>query len=171
MNQYFSLLRFQMSYYAQDNWRISPKLTLNFGLRDDTVTPWTERSNRLAGFSPRNGGQLIAVGTDPEFPGNHITNGRYTNFGPRFGFSYALNSRTVLRGGFGIFYAFENNTSNVNQAVNAPFHGSLVTTNSATNFNGASHISDGFSADRPDLYPDGEYKLCLLPPQLQESFC
>jgi hypothetical protein len=72
VTQYFSLIRFQMSYYAQDNWRVSPKLTLNFGLRDDTVTPWTERQNRLAGFSTRNGGQLIPVGTDPEFPGNHI---------------------------------------------------------------------------------------------------
>lgn len=163
VNQYFSLMRFQLSYYVQDNWRVSPKLTLNFGLRDDTVTPWTERSNRLAGFSTRNGGQLIPVGRDPEFPGNHITNGRYTNFGPRFGFSYAVTPRTVLRGGFGIFYAFENNTSNVNQAVNAPFHGSLVTTNSATNFSGASRISDGFPADRPELYPTANTNFVYYP--------
>lgn len=153
VNQYFSLLRFQTSYYAQDNWRVSSKLTLNFGLRDDTVTPWTERSDRLAGFSPLNGGQLIPVGTDPAFPSNHVTKGRYTNFGPRFGFSYALNSRTVLRGGAGIFYAFQNNTSNVNQATNAPYHGSLPTNNSAGNFAGATRISDGFSAARPILYP------------------
>ena len=153
VNQFFSLIRFQTSYYVQDNWRVSPKLTLNFGLRDDTVTPWTERSNRLAGFSPLNGGQLIPVGSDPAFPGNHITNGRYTNFGPRFGFSYSLNSRTVLRGGAGIFYAFQNNTSNVNQAVNAPFHGSLVATNSSSNYAAAAPISAGFPADRPTLYP------------------
>ena len=163
VNQYFSLIRFQLSYYVQDNWRVTPKLTLNYGLRDDTVTPWTERHNRLAGFSPRNGGTLLAVGSDPEFPGNHITNGRYTNFGPRAGFSYQLNQRTVLRGGFGIFYAFENNTSNVNQAVNAPFHGSLVTTNSATNFAGASRISDGFSADRPTLFPTANTNFVYYP--------
>lgn len=163
VNQFFSLLRFQISYYAQDNWRVTPKLTLNFGLRDDTVTPWTERSNRLAGFSPDNGGQLIPVGTDPRFPGNHITVGRYTNFGPRFGFSYQLNARTVVRGGVGIFYAFENNTSNVNQAVNAPFHGSLVTTNSATNFTGASRISDGFPAARPTLYPTANTNFVYYP--------
>ena len=163
VNQFFSLLRFQISYYAQDNWRVTPKLTLNFGLRNDTVTPWTERSNRLAGFSPLNGGQLIPVSTTSAFPGNHITVGRYTNWGPRFGFSYQLNQRTVLRGGAGIFYAFENNTSNVNQAVNAPFHGSLVTTNSATNFNGASRISDGFSAGRPTLYPTANTNFVYYP--------
>jgi hypothetical protein len=153
VNQFFSLLRFQTSFYVQDNWRVSPKLTFNFGLRDDTVTPWTERSNRLAGFSPANGGQLIPVGSDPAFPDNHITDGRFTNFGPRFGFSYALSSRAVLRGGAGIFYAFENNTSNVNQAVNAPFHGSLVATNSSGNYAAAAPISAGFPAARPLLYP------------------
>lgn len=163
VNQFFSLLRFQISYYAQDNWRVTPKLTLNFGLRDDTVTPWTERHNRLAGFSPENGGQLIPVGTDPRFPGNHMTVGRYTNFGPRFGFSYQITPRTVVRGGAGIFYAFENNTSNVNQAVNAPFHGSLVTTNSATNFASASRISDGFPADRPKLYPTANTNFVYYP--------
>ena len=153
VNQFFSLLRFQTSFYVQDNWRVTPKLTLNYGLRDDLVTPWTERSNRLAGFSPANGGQLIPVGTDPLFPRNHVTDGRYTNFGPRFGFSYALNEHTVLRGGAGIFYAFENNTSNVNQAVNAPFHGSLVATNSSSNYAAAAPISAGFPAARPSLYP------------------
>jgi hypothetical protein len=152
VNQFFSLLRFQTSFYVQDNWRLNSRLTLNYGLRDDTVTPWTERSNRLAGFSPLNGGQLIPVGTDP-FAGNHITVGRYTNFGPRFGFAYSLAPKTVLRGGVGIFYAFENNTSNVNQAVNAPFHGSLVATNSSTNYAAAAPISAGFPAGRPTLYP------------------
>ncbi|MEO8735649.1 MAG: carboxypeptidase regulatory-like domain-containing protein [Edaphobacter sp.] len=152
INKFFSLLRFQTSYYVQDNWRVSSRLTLNFGLRDDTVTPWKERSNRLAGFSPLNGGQLIPVGTAP-FSGDSVTVGRYTNFGPRFGFAYSLNSKTVLRGGVGIFYAFENNTSNVNQAVNAPFHGSLVQTNSSTNYAQALPISAGFPAGRPDLYP------------------
>ena len=153
INQFFSLLRFETSFYVQDNWRLTPKLTLNYGLRDDLVTPWTERSNRLAGFSPLNGGQLLPVGSDPAFPGNHITNGRYTNFGPRFGFSYALTNKTVIRGGAGIFYAFENNTSNVNQAVNAPFHGSLVATNSSSNYAAALPISAGFPAARPTLYP------------------
>jgi hypothetical protein len=152
INKFFSLRRFQTSYYVQDNWRLSSRLTLNFGLRDDTVTPWKERSNRLAGFSPLNGGQLIPVGTAP-FSGDSVTDGRYTNFGPRFGFAYSLDSKTVLRGGVGIFYAFENNTSNVNQAVNAPFHGSLVQTNSSTNYGQALPISAGYPAGRPDLYP------------------
>jgi hypothetical protein len=152
VNQFFSLLRFQVSYYIQDSWRVNSRLTLNFGLRDDTVTPWKERSNRLAGFSPLNGGQLIPVGTAP-FTGDSVTDGRYTNFGPRFGFAFSIDPKTVFRGGAGIFYAFENDTSNVNQAVNAPFHGSLVQNNSSTNYAQASPISAGFPGGRPDLYP------------------
>jgi len=163
INQFMSLLRFQTSFYVQDNWRVSSKLTLNMGLRDDTVTPWTERSNRLAGFSPLNGGQLIPVGTSPAFPSNHVTDGRYTNFGPRFGFAYSINSRTVLRGGAGIFYAFENNTSNVNEATNAPFHGSFIATNSSTNYAAAAPISAGFSAARPLLYPTANTNFVYYP--------
>jgi hypothetical protein len=152
VNQFFSLLRFQTSFYVQDNWRVTDRLTLNYGLRDDTVTPWKERSNRLAGFSPLNGGQLIPVGTAP-FTGDSVTSGRYTNFGPRFGFAYSIDQKTVLRGGMGIFYAFENDASNLNQAVNAPFHGSLVQNNSSTDYAAALPISAGFPAARPALYP------------------
>ena len=83
----------------QDTWRITPKLTLNYGLRDDIVTPWIERHNQLAGFVPTGGGTLVPVGTAP-YSGNTVTEARYTNFGPRAGFAYNLTPKTVIRGGF-----------------------------------------------------------------------
>ena len=152
ISKFFSLQRFQPSFYIQDNYRVTSKLTLNVGLRNDLVTPWKERHNQLAGFDPTNGGNLVPVGTSP-YTGNAVTGGRYSNWGPRFGFAYSINSKTVVRGGAGIFYAFENETSNISEAKNAPFSGSLTATNSATNFALAMPISAGFPAARPNLFP------------------
>ena len=155
VSQFFSMHRFRPSVYAQDSYRVTPKLTLNFGLRDDFYTPWKERSNRLAGWDPANGGSLVTVGSGSgPFPGNTVTDGRYTNFGPRFGFAYSIDSKTVLRGGVGIFYSYETYNSNP-QAKNAPFNGSIVVSNSsgAAGYAAALPISAGFPASRPTLFP------------------
>ena len=101
VSQFFSMHRFRPSVYAQDSYRVTPKLTLNFGLRDDFYTPWKERANRLAGWDPANGGSLVTVGSGSgPFPGNTVTDGRYTNFGPRFGFAYSpgKSASTSIRG-------------------------------------------------------------------------
>ena len=152
ITKFFSLHRYINSFYLQDTWRISTKLTLNYGLRDDIVTPWTERHNQLAGFVPTGGGTLVPVGTAP-YSGNSTTDGRYTNFGPRAGLAYNLTPKTVIRAGFGIFYAFAMQTSNLSPAKNPPFSGSLQASNNAADFAGASPISVGFPAARPALFP------------------
>jgi hypothetical protein len=156
VSQYFSLLRFRPSVYIQDSYRITPRLTLNYGLRDDLVTPWKERHDRLAGFDPSGAGNLVPVGSGTGlFPGDSVVDGRYTNFAPRFGFAYNIDSKTVLRGGFGIFYAFETYNSNP-MSKNAPFNGSLNVTNDTTSgagFASAVALSAGFPAARPPLFP------------------
>jgi len=55
ITRFFSLHRYMGDFYAQDTWRVTRKLVLNFGLRDDLVSPWTERHNLLAGFVPTGG--------------------------------------------------------------------------------------------------------------------
>jgi hypothetical protein len=153
VTQYFDLIRFRPTVYVQDNWRITQKLTLNLGLRDEMVTPWTERHNRLAIFDPTNGGNLVPVATAAH-PGNTATDGRYTNFAPRVGFAYSVNPKTVIRAGFGIFYAYETYNSNP-QAKNAPYNGSILTSNSTgvAGYAAALPVSAGFPADRPALFP------------------
>ena len=130
VTQYFDLIRFRPTAYMQDNWRITQKLTLNLGLRNEMVTPWRERHNRIAVFDPTNGGDLVPVGTAGH-PLLTATDGRYTNLAPRVGFAYSIDQKTVVRAGFGIFYAYETYNSNP-MAKNAPFNGSVVTTNSTT---------------------------------------
>jgi hypothetical protein len=150
--KFFSLQRFYFSWFLQDNWRVNSKLSLNMGLRNDSITAWKERHNRLAAFVPEGGGNLVPVGTAP-FTGDSVQEGRPWQLGPRFGLAYTVTPKTVLRAGGGIFYSFKTVTSGNSQAKNAPFSGTLLTTNDANNFAAAKPISAGFQADRPQLWP------------------
>lgn len=98
--------------FVQDDWTVSPNLTVNLGLRWETDTPIKDKNNRMNGFDPDainpvsgTRGVVRFVGVDgyPELP--YPTD--YNNFGPRIGFAYRpfKDGRTVLRGGFGIFFA------------------------------------------------------------------
>lgn len=98
--------------FVQDDWKVGRRLTINAGLRYEYDTPPTDVAlGRLLNFYPeryRAAGTesgLVIGGQSPGVPASTIFPDR-TNFGPRFGFAYALgsNSRTVLRGGYGIFY-------------------------------------------------------------------
>jgi hypothetical protein len=100
--------------FIQDDWKAARKLTLNLGLRWEYEGPIKERRNIYPNFSPSVPSALSVPGLPPltggyTFPGtNGIPNGvtatNYKNFGPRFGFAYQLNAKTVLRGGYGISY-------------------------------------------------------------------
>jgi hypothetical protein len=115
------------AFYVQDDWKVTPRLTVNLGLRYEWSTPYTERTNQLQ-FSNFTGdtGFSIPVNrnqdTDPthNFDFGQIGNligttvfaasGHRTarvdrnNFAPRLGFAFQLASNTVVRGGAGIFY-------------------------------------------------------------------
>ena len=152
---FFSLIRFRPTFYVQDTFRATPKLTLNYGIRDEIVTPWKERHNRMACWDGTGAGNIIVLGSGSgPCPGDTITDTRYTNIGPRFGFAYQLNDKTVIRSGFGIFYGYETGNSNP-QSQNAPFHGTVPVTNSTSpgGWNTATTIEQGFPAVRPTLSP------------------
>ena len=131
----------QMHYLAgfvQEDWKLSPRLTLNFGLRYDLETPYTERYNRVAyGFDSQaslpvkvpgldlRGGLLFAgVNGNPRREGHLDRN----NFGPRFGFAFSPVARTVIRGGYGLFYA--------GQAMNSSFRGQVAVFDATTSYLG-----------------------------------
>ena len=98
-------------FYLQDDWKVSPKLTLNLGVRYDFNAPWSEKHNRINDW---NGNAISTVNGltlrgGLEFPGvNGVPTGQFqdnrTNVAPRFGFAYSLDSKTVVRSGIGMYY-------------------------------------------------------------------
>ena len=99
-------------FFAQDDWKVSRRLTLNFGVRYEYNKPVTETLlHQVLNFYPQlyqgagvNSG-LVTGGVTAGVPAaTYYTS--WHDFGPRFGFAYAVDPklRTVIRGGFGIFY-------------------------------------------------------------------
>jgi hypothetical protein len=105
-------------FYIQDDIKVTPKLTLNFGIRYEYSEWFKFRFNTAAGYdsSLDNGqttdrylgfvwsGYNYVLGL-PANTRREITDPDWNNFAPRFGFAYRLNDRTTVRGGYGVFYA------------------------------------------------------------------
>ncbi|WP_176441900.1 TonB-dependent receptor [Granulicella rosea] len=114
-------------FFAQDDWRITPRLTLNLGLRYELplryYQPHGEDTTFIPGYQsivfPGAIPDLAFVG-DPGIRRALIPN-EYTDLAPRFGFAYDLfgNGHTAIRGGFGIFY---DATSALTIGVGEPYH-------------------------------------------------
>jgi outer membrane receptor protein involved in Fe transport len=150
-----SHLRYQMyEVFAQDDWTVTPNLTLNLGLRYSLILQPTDTDNVLTNFDPSafdpsrayqidasnnrvpgtgdplNG--LVIAGVNSPY-GERITKTDKTNFGPRAGFAWdvAGDGRTAVRGGYGLYYdrtlvgiALQNAFVNPPFAFNAVFNAS-----------------------------------------------
>lgn len=135
--------------YIQDDWRVTPRLTLNLGLRYDYYQPYKEMSGGQANFvvtGPLGIGTGAGVYQIPSkaknvslgsvFPAilaknnvaiqyvnnDRLTTGQKTNFAPRIGFAYQVDPKSVINGGFGIFYGGLQSEGNGNLGANFPFY-------------------------------------------------
>ena len=142
-------VRWYRSAYAQDDWRLTPKLTLNLGVRYEYYQPWREMSGAQANLVllPPLGGigtgsgiyeipsqarsapiasvftsLLAANHVSLQYVGNPaLVEAQTTNFAPRFGFAYQLTPKTVVRGGFGVFYGGLESFGGANLGASYPF--------------------------------------------------
>ena len=128
------------SAFFQDDWKVTPRFTLNLGLRYDYFGPTTEIHGHFVGFDPSKAttttvpglgevvtGGFVQAGNGnlPGFPkvADGLVNPNYKNFGPRVGFAYLLTDKgnIVLRGGYGIFYDRPNMRLFNSQLFNMPY--------------------------------------------------
>jgi hypothetical protein len=131
------------SAYAQDDWRMTKSFTLQYGLRWDATKPTVEKYNHLSNLAPTFGSNGALTGVSIITPGidgypRALVNGAYKNFGPRTGFAWILpekKRRTVVRGGYSIFYNANIFTTLVRDfTFQPPFDTNLNVQNSAANF-------------------------------------
>jgi len=132
-NKYFGL-------YGQDSWRVTARLTLNYGLRWDLLPPWFEKYNQIQALAP--GRQSVVFAGAPAglvFPGDPgiprtLAPTRYADFAPRLGLAYSPSfehgllkkvlggaGKSSLRAGYGMFYtAFEGLSASI-MSANPPY--------------------------------------------------
>jgi hypothetical protein len=87
-------------YYGQDTWRVTPKLTLNYGLRWEIYFPQTVTGKDQGGWLNIHTGEMMVAGENG-VPLNGGVKNSFKNLAPRFGVAYQINNKTVVRMGYG----------------------------------------------------------------------
>ncbi len=132
-NQFEAHLRQTLhSAYAQDDWKLQPKLTLNLGLRWEYGSPYSDKDGFISNFDPATQTVLTttpgAVASASVTPvraggvyGSTLVDPDLNDFGPRVGFAASLDTKTALRGGFGMSYVHYTRAGSGDiLAINAP---------------------------------------------------
>ena len=130
------------AFYAQDDWKITSKLTINYGLRYELFSPIGEKFGRQSNLDFQNLTLVIPKGKDQDAPlppnfgtsfsmlkvsrgqvSKYLIPWDKTDIAPRIGFAYSVNNKTVVRAGYGIFYGGEENQGgNPNRGEQVPFN-------------------------------------------------
>jgi len=163
----YTELRPEFAAYFQDDIRLTSRLTINAGLRWDMYVPWVEENNQQSNFDVSTG-RFVVASDDAVINGVQV--GRYlqtyskTDFGPRLGFAYDLNGsgRTIVRGGYGLFWNFTPGGTSSSKAQNQPF---LKAQSSTTNFGTNIRLSNGLAAPpavNPAVAPGGSTRSAFL---------
>jgi hypothetical protein len=143
--------RFNYSFFMQDNFKVHPKLSLYFGLRYEYPDPGTERDDKQ-GYFDVDQRRILTIRADNVRRTLFIPD--RNNFGPRFGFAYSPLSKTVLRGGFGVYY-------DLIAANESQFRGILMPPNWQVN----NYTQDTYPVQYriQDALPDWEFAVNLSP--------
>ena len=103
INPFIANLRQRMQFaYLQDDFRATDRLTLNLGLRYEFATPQWEQDNYLTNFDPET--NTLIQAKDGSIYERALVNPDRNNFAPRVGMAFSIDSKTVLRSGYGVSY-------------------------------------------------------------------
>jgi Carboxypeptidase regulatory-like domain/TonB dependent receptor-like, beta-barrel len=105
-NTTFKIYQHMLFGFVQDDWRVSPNLTVNLGLRYEFATPPRERDFKWANFDPTAGKFITAA--KGSLSQEALIEPDRNDFAPRIGFAYTVTPKTVIRSGYGIFYNHAN---------------------------------------------------------------
>lgn len=156
---YLNVTGYKESLFVQDDWKTTPRLTINAGLRWDPFFPYTDSEGRVACFVP--GAQSVRFPNAPVgmlfggknhdrgCPNSSIYNNPH-NFGPRFGFAYqaTADGKTSVRGGVGYYYEPPNTVSFEDVVGVPPFAGIVNLTDvSLADPYGSAGVADPFPAE------------------------
>ena len=167
---------FSYAFFVQDDWKVSSRFTLNYGLRYELNTRYQEVQDRISYFDRSYpGGRLLLAGSDQTFiapatmvPGPATPRGLFPantgDFGPRIGFAYRPfgDNRTAIRAGYGVFYSMVDGQA-MRQLERNPPHGQIVSLAADSNENSSASSAltvtnlfpiSGAPASLPTIYTD-----------------
>lgn len=150
--------QYRDAFFAQDDYKFRPNLTLNLGLRYEYDQPIYEVNNKQANVNLQTG-EVELAGQN----GNSraLYNPTYTNFMPRVGFSYQPIDRLVIRGGYGITNYLEGTGANLRLTFNPPFQFSYEqqgTTPTSTSGGNSYMVENGFTSSATANYSSNTYR-------------
>lgn len=153
------------SFFLQDEWKATRKLTMNYGLRYDYSTWPYEGSSQLTNLDPSTG-QIITPANSPF--GKGLVQPDKNNFAPRLGFAFQVSDKWVLRSGYGRFYQlFERVGSEDQLSLNLPWLvNNVVSTSSKTAPVNSMRIQTGFNLSlNPNAVAPRTVRLRAVNPQ------
>ncbi|WP_182276246.1 TonB-dependent receptor [Granulicella sp. 5B5] len=175
--------QYRNAYFAQDDWKVTPTLTLNLGLRYEYDQPIYEVNNKMANINLTTGaveyaGSVPSANTFANAtvcPTRACYSSNYNNFMPRIGFSYQPRAKMVLRGGYGITTYLEGTGANLRLTQNPPFHNDFEAkatypSGSGATYSGGAPVltTDGFPTTTPPVTTFYAWKNNLQSAVIQE---
>jgi len=129
-NAVYGIRSHQLYFFAQDAWKITKNLCLDYGLRYEYNSPQIDPHNEIIGWFPGQQSKVYPAAPpnllypgDPGTPNRGLAYPNRKNFAPRFGFAWDMlgTAKLVMRGGFGIFYDIEDGALNLQFGGQPPF--------------------------------------------------
>ena len=105
--------------FFQDEWKVASRFSLFYGIRYEYQNPYYEANNNSSNYDPKTNTILLAGKGGNS---SALVNADKNNFGPRVGFSFEINPKTVLRAGYGLYYSPENDARSDVLTKNYPFN-------------------------------------------------